>query len=66
MDLKEINGHPVVIEVNDNPSIDHGIEDQVGKKKIYLAVMRSLRHRIEDRQNAAQQKVMQHEREMFL
>ena len=66
VDLKEINGHPVVIEVNDNPSIDHGIEDQVGKKKIYLAIMRSLRHRIEDRQNAAQQKVLQHERDMFL
>lgn len=52
--------------MNDNPSIDAGIEDQVGKKKLYLSVMRSLRHRIEDRLNAAQQKVIQHEREMWL
>ena len=61
MDLKEIHGHPVVIEVNDNPSIDHGIEDLVGKKKIYLTIMRSLRHRIEERMHAAQHKIHQHE-----
>lgn len=66
VDLKEVNGRPEVIEVNDNPSIDAGIEDQIGKKKLYLSVMRSLRHRIEDRLNAAQQKVIQHEREIWL
>lgn len=66
VDLKEWKGEPIVVEVNDNPSIDAGIEDQVGKKKIYTAVMRSLRHRIEDRQNAAQQKILQHEREFYL
>ena len=54
-----------MIEVNDNPSIDHGIEDLVGKKKIYLAIMKSLRHRIEDRMHAAQHKLIQHEREWF-
>ena len=66
VDLKEIDGNPEVIEVNDNPSIDAGIEDQILKKRIYLAIMRSLRHRIEDRLNAAQQKVIHHEREMWL
>jgi glutathione synthase/RimK-type ligase-like ATP-grasp enzyme len=54
-----------VIEVNDNPSIDAGIEDGVGKSKVYLAIMRSLRHRIEERMNAAQHKLQQHEREWF-
>ena len=47
----------MVIEVNDNPSIDSGIEDQVGGEAIYLAIMRSLRHRIEERLNTAQQKI---------
>lgn len=65
VDLKEHNGKAIVIEVNDNPSIDAGIEDQVGKKKIYLAIMRSLRHRIEDRMNAAQHKLLQHERDFW-
>ena len=65
VDLKEWHGHPIVIEVNDNPSIDAGIEDGVGKSKVYLAVMRSLRHRIEERMNAAQHKLQQHEREWF-
>src|SRR5574344_63995 len=66
VDLKEVDGNPVVIEVNDNPNIDAGIEDQVAKKKIYLAIMRSLRHRIEDRLNAAQQKIQHHERDFFI
>ena len=66
VDLKEWHGKPIVVEVNDNPSIDAGIEDAVGKKKVYLAIMRSLRHRIEDRLNAAQQKILQHEREFYL
>ena len=65
VDLKEWHGHPIVIEVNDNPSIDAGIEDGVGKSKVYLAIMRSLRHRIEERMNAAQHKLQQHEREWF-
>ena len=34
VDLKEVNGKPVVIEVNDNPNIDAGIEDQVAKENL--------------------------------
>lgn len=66
VDLKEIDGHPEVIEVNDNPSIDHDIEDLVGKKKLYQVIMKSLRHRIEDRQIAAQHKIIQHEKDMWM
>jgi glutathione synthase/RimK-type ligase-like ATP-grasp enzyme len=36
-----------VIEVNDNPSIDAGVEDLVLKDELYLAVIRSITHRIE-------------------
>ena len=27
IDLKEVNGKPLVIEINDNPNIDFGVED---------------------------------------
>ncbi len=48
VDLKEIDGRIVVIEVNDNPSIDAGVEDLVLKDELYLAVIRSIIGRIED------------------
>lgn len=56
VDLKEINGKAMVIEVNDNPNIDADIEDQVMKDELYLTVMRSLRRRIEARLDAHQRK----------
>lgn len=53
VDVKEVGGVPVVIEVNDNPSIDSGVEDVVLKDGLYQAVIRSLVARVEDprRQN---------------
>ena len=60
VDLKEVNGKPMVIEVNDNPSIDDNIEDQIGGEKVYLTIMHSLRRRIEERMNSAQQRLLQH------
>lgn len=48
VDLKEINGQVVVIEVNDNPSIDAGVEDIVLKDGLYQTVIRSIISRIED------------------
>jgi glutathione synthase/RimK-type ligase-like ATP-grasp enzyme/ribosomal protein S18 acetylase RimI-like enzyme len=47
VDLKEKGGSVYVIEVNDNPSIDYGVEDKVLKSKLYSAVMRSLYNRLE-------------------
>ena len=29
VDLKDVDGRAIVIEINDNPSIDAGVEDQV-------------------------------------
>ncbi|MCB1093147.1 MAG: ATP-grasp domain-containing protein, partial [Verrucomicrobiae bacterium] len=52
VDLKEIDGQPLVIEVNDNPSIEQGVEDLVLKDALYDAVIRSFVRRIESR-NAA-------------
>ncbi|MBK0402894.1 RimK family protein [Adhaeribacter sp. BT258] len=51
VDLKEINGQAYVIEVNDNPSIDHGYEDLLLKKDLYLSIMKSIKRRIEIQKN---------------
>jgi glutathione synthase/RimK-type ligase-like ATP-grasp enzyme len=47
VDIKEINGSHVVIEVNDNPSVERGVEDQVLGDYLYDAVMRVFRARLE-------------------
>ncbi len=47
VDLKVVDGKVYVIEVNDNPSLDAGIEDLVLKDKLYDAVIRSIVRRIE-------------------
>ncbi|MEG2005329.1 MAG: RimK family protein, partial [Bilophila sp.] len=43
VDLKEINGVPYIIEVNDNPSLDAGIEDEVLGQDLYLRIMQVFR-----------------------
>jgi glutathione synthase/RimK-type ligase-like ATP-grasp enzyme len=40
VDLKVIGNKCYVIEVNDNPSIDSGVEDKVLKDELYLSVMK--------------------------
>jgi glutathione synthase/RimK-type ligase-like ATP-grasp enzyme len=47
VDLKLIGDRPVVIEVNDNPSIEAGVEDRILKGGLYDTVMRVFRHRLE-------------------
>ncbi len=47
VDLKEKDGKLYVIEVNDNPSIDAGIEDAVLKDDLYAAIVQEFLRRIE-------------------
>jgi len=47
VDLKENDRGVFVIEVNDNPNIDHGVEDKVLKGKLYDSIMREFIARIE-------------------
>lgn len=54
VDLKIVNGEVFVIEINDNPNIDAGVEDQVLKDELYNKVVRSLFNRIEINRNIAQ------------
>jgi glutathione synthase/RimK-type ligase-like ATP-grasp enzyme len=47
VDLKLTDGRWVVIEVNDNPNIEAGVEDLVLKDEIYRRVMASFLRRLE-------------------
>ena len=49
VDIKEINGAPLVIEVNENPNIDAGVEDIILKDKLYQRIILALRNRIEEK-----------------
>ena len=46
VDLKQVGRKVLVMEVNDNPNIDHGYEDKVLKDALYLAVMGALYDRM--------------------
>ena len=49
VDIKQVGSRLYVIEINDNPSIDAGVEDKVLKKTLYTAIMNSFLTRIEMR-----------------
>ena len=54
VDIKHIDGKALVIEVNDNPSVDAGVEDELIGDELYLAIMRHLLNKLdENRQNAS-------------
>ena len=46
VDLKEVDGKVLVIEVNDNPSIDAGVEDGVLKNALYREIMGVILQRV--------------------
>jgi len=39
VDMKMVNDRAMVIEINDNPSIDHGIEDAVLGDDLYYRIL---------------------------
>ena len=47
VDIKQVKNKFYVIEVNDNPNVDTGVEDEVLKNELYLEIMRFFRRRIE-------------------
>ena len=49
VDVKELDGRFLVMEVNDNPNIDAGYEDAVLKDELYARILRSFIERIEAR-----------------
>jgi glutathione synthase/RimK-type ligase-like ATP-grasp enzyme len=49
IDIKEADGRFLIIEINDNPSIDAGNEDGVLKDELYMRIMRCFHERLERR-----------------
>ena len=47
VDVKETDTGFIVMEVNDNPNLEHGIEDQVGKDEIWIRVLKWFIERFE-------------------
>jgi glutathione synthase/RimK-type ligase-like ATP-grasp enzyme len=48
VDLKEVNGTAYVIEVNDNPNIDYGIEDQCLGNELYRIILSTFQKRLDE------------------
>lgn len=55
VDIKEVNGKFYVIEVNDNPTIDAGVEDETLKDELYLKIIGKICERIESKQDKIRQ-----------
>jgi len=47
IDIKETSKGPVVIEINDNPNIDAGVEDEFYGDLIYSEIINALKNRLE-------------------
>ena len=47
IDVKEVNGKPLVIEINDNPNIDLGVEDAYYGDEVYISILSALKNRLE-------------------
>jgi glutathione synthase/RimK-type ligase-like ATP-grasp enzyme len=53
VDIKEVSGRFVVMEINDNPSLEAGYEDAVLKDELYISIMSSFFNRLEQRGRSA-------------
>ena len=49
VDLKEVNGRVIVMEVNDNPNLDGGFEDGILKEALWDELIRWFRVRLDRR-----------------
>jgi glutathione synthase/RimK-type ligase-like ATP-grasp enzyme len=49
VDIKEIDHKPYIIEINDNPNIDSGVEDKILGDKLYVQILESFKQRLDAR-----------------
>ena len=49
VDVKERNGKAYVIEINDNPNIDDGVEDAIAGEDLYYNIMHEFVRRTEEK-----------------
>jgi len=47
VDLKQTDDGVVVMEVNDNPNVEHGVEDSVGKDEVWIRLLKWFIERFE-------------------
>lgn len=50
IDVKELNGKALVIEINDNPNIDFGVEDRFYGDQVYIDILNAFKKRLEKRE----------------
>jgi glutathione synthase/RimK-type ligase-like ATP-grasp enzyme len=50
IDIKQQGSKVYVIEVNDNPSLEHGVEDQFIGDELYMQIMAEFARRLENRE----------------
>jgi glutathione synthase/RimK-type ligase-like ATP-grasp enzyme len=48
VDIKQTDSGIVVMEVNDNPNLEHGVEDSVGKDEIWMRILKWFIDRFEE------------------
>ncbi len=46
VDIKVVNDQPIIIEINDNPSIEHGVEDKILGNELYRIILREFVNRL--------------------
>jgi glutathione synthase/RimK-type ligase-like ATP-grasp enzyme len=49
VDIKQAGRRSYVIEINDNPTIDHGYEDKLLRQELYERIMQVMFDRVERR-----------------
>jgi glutathione synthase/RimK-type ligase-like ATP-grasp enzyme len=47
VDIKTVNGRHVLMEINDNPNVDRGVEDAILGDALYDRIMKGLRARVD-------------------
>lgn len=50
IDIKEVDGKAMVIEINDNPNIDAGVEDAYYGDQVYTDILSALKSRLENKE----------------
>ena len=49
IDIKEVDSKALVIEINDNPNIDAGVEDEYYGDQVYIDILTALMNRLENK-----------------
>jgi glutathione synthase/RimK-type ligase-like ATP-grasp enzyme len=47
VDIKTVNGRQVLMEINDNPNVDRGVEDAILGDALYARIMKGIRARVD-------------------